>query len=181
MHYLIDGHNLIGQVADISLEDPDDEVALVLRLRRWAAKGRKRQIVVIFDRGLPGGKDRGLSTGNVKVVFASGAQSADALLIGRIQRVKNPGDYTLVSSDQRIRQAAQARRMPLWRAEEFAARMAEELAKGVEGGETAVTQLQDPPISTAEVDMWLAIFDVAEDEADQNDRKPKRRRSGKKR
>jgi predicted RNA-binding protein with PIN domain len=179
VHYLIDGHNLIGKVADIHLEDPDDEVALVLRLRRWAAKGRKRQVVVIFDRGLPGGKDKGLSTGNVKVIFASSGQSADALLIGRIQRVKNPGEYTLVSSDQRIRQAAQARRMPQWRAEEFAARMAEELA--AVAAETAVIQPEDPSLSTTEVDMWLKIFGVEEDQADQDKGKSRRRRPGKKR
>ncbi len=32
MHYLIDGHNLIAQISDISLDDPDDEAKLVLRL-----------------------------------------------------------------------------------------------------------------------------------------------------
>ncbi len=157
MQYLIDGHNLIGKMADIRLEDPDDEVALVLRLRRWAAKGSKRQILIYFDRGLPGGQDKGLSTGNVKVVFASSGQSADSLLIRQIQRVKNPGGYTLVSSDNRIRKAAQERHMPLWRAEEFAARMAKDLAPGAA---TDITAVDDDPLSIDEVEMWLTLFEV---------------------
>lgn len=155
MHYLIDGHNLIGKLPDIQLDDPDDEMALVLRLRQWAAVGRKRRLTVIFDRGLPGGQDKSLSTGNVKVVFASGGQSADTLLLARIQRAKNPGEYTLVSSDNRIRQAALARRMPLWLAEEFAGRMAAEAAGR---GETVVSPTVEPSLSAEEVDEWLALF-----------------------
>ena len=30
--YLIDGHNLIGQLPDLSLTDPDDEAKLVQKL-----------------------------------------------------------------------------------------------------------------------------------------------------
>lgn len=161
MHYLIDGHNLIGKLPDIQLDDPDDEVALVLRLRRWAARGRKRRVTVVFDRGLPGGQDKGLSSGNISVVFAAAGQPADAILIGRIQRVKNPGAYTLVSSDKRIRQVAQARRMPLWTAEEFAARMAAEAA---EGAQTTATAADEPALSADEVAEWLDLFGGSEGE-----------------
>ena len=52
MHYLIDGHNLIGALPDISLEDPDDEVKLILVLRSWAVARRRREVTVIFDGGL---------------------------------------------------------------------------------------------------------------------------------
>ena len=46
MHYLIDGHNLIAHLADIDLEDPNDEVKLVLMMRGWAAAGRKRSHLI---------------------------------------------------------------------------------------------------------------------------------------
>ena len=160
MHYLIDGHNLIGQMPDIHLDDPDDEVKLVLRLRRWAARGRKRRLIVVFDRGLPGGRDKGLSTGNVKVIFASSSQQADTVLMGRIEQVRNPGDYTLVSSDRRIRQVAEARRMPIWSSQEFAARMMVDLAESSSGaGQTAVTPVDDPQLSADELAMWLDLFE----------------------
>ena len=54
MPILIDGHNLIGRLPDLRLDDPDDEAKLVLRLRAYAARTRKR-ITVVFDQGLPGG------------------------------------------------------------------------------------------------------------------------------
>ena len=48
MYYLIDGHNLIAHYPDIELEDPNDEVKLVLVLRSWAAAGRKREAMDVF-------------------------------------------------------------------------------------------------------------------------------------
>ena len=42
MPLLIDGHNLIGQIAGMSLADPDDEGDLVMLLRRYATARRGR-------------------------------------------------------------------------------------------------------------------------------------------
>lgn len=59
---LIDGHNLIGSgaLADISLDDEDDEAKLVARLRVWRSKA-KDQMTVVFDHGITGGKSIALS------------------------------------------------------------------------------------------------------------------------
>ena len=162
MHYLIDGHNLIGKMPDINLDDPDDEVKLVLRLRSWAARGRKRRVTVIFDRGLPGGVEKGLSSGPVKVIFASAGGTADALLIRRITQAQNPGEYTLVSSDLRVIRSAEARRMPVWRSEIFVARMSEDKSPGE--GDLGAGETDSPQISPDEVDMWLGLFESDSDE-----------------
>lgn len=159
MQYLIDGHNLIGKMPDIELDDPDDEVALVLRLRSWSARSRKRRVIVIFDRGLPGGVDKGLSTGKVQVVFASGGQTADSILIGRIMSARNPREYTLVSSDNRILREANARRMPMLKAEEFAPKLA--IPKEVGESDSEVhdsSSAADRQLSDGEVEMWLDLF-----------------------
>lgn len=162
MQYLIDGHNLIGRMPDIDLGDPDDEVKLVLRLRSWSAAGRKRKITVIFDRGLPGGKDKGLSSGQVKVIFAPAGRSADSLLINRIRSIKNPAEYTLVSSDQKIIRAAEARRMLVWHSEEFVGRMNE---KGERDQDHANAETTDnPQMSVDDVQMWLNLFSTGEDD-----------------
>jgi predicted RNA-binding protein with PIN domain len=178
MHYLIDGHNLIGRSPDIELEDPDDEVKLVLKLRSWAARGRKRRVTVVFDRGLPGGKDKGLSTGTVQVIFAAGGQTADTILIKRIRAVRNAQEYTLVSGDRRIIQEATARRMPVWTAVQFIERMDRD--KDQEGGAKKaaqdLAQMADPRLSEAELAMWLDLFD-APDEAN-NTARTKRRKGG---
>ena len=162
MHYLIDGHNLVGKMPDINLADPDDEVELVLRLRSWSARGRKRRVTVIFDRGLPGGVDRGLSSGMVKVIFAPTGRSADSLLINRIRKAKNAAEYTLVSSDLRVMQAAQARRMPVWRSETFVARLEQE---GKQRTKTTTADMaDDPQMSAGEFEMWMEIFTSNPDE-----------------
>ena len=156
MHYLIDGHNLIGKMQDIELDDPDDEVKLVLRLRSWSASGRKRKITLIFDQGLPGGEEKGLSSGQVKVIFAPAGRSADSLLLSRIENVRNPGEYTLVSSDRRIIRLAESRRMPVLRSEAFAIRMGQEQAQRM--GNLATESVDDPQMNAGEVEMWLDIF-----------------------
>lgn len=164
MHYLIDGHNLIGKMLDIALDDPDDEVKLILRLRSWSARGRKRKVTVIFDRGLPGGEEKGLSSGQVKVIFAPSGRSADSLLINRIRNVNNPAEYTLVTSDQRIIRLAEARRLLVSRSEVFAVRMDQEREQ-IKGGSSSGT-LETPQMSSDEVDMWLAMFREGQDGSD---------------
>ena len=163
MHYLIDGHNLIGRIPDIGLDDPDDEVELVLRLRSWSARSRGRRVTVIFDHGLPGGTDKGLSTSKVQVVFASSGQSADSLLIKRIMSVKNPRQMTLVTSDNQILRVAGERRMPVLKAEEFALKIKPHvrLENGPESEKNlGENELEvDPKLSDEEMQMWLNLFD----------------------
>ena len=84
MPLLIDGHNLIGRLPDLHLDDPHDEAKLVLRLRAYAARTRKR-ITVVFDHGLPGGESLPLSSAGVKAIFASAGRSADRVLQERIK------------------------------------------------------------------------------------------------
>jgi len=173
MHYLIDGHNLIGQMPDITLSDPDDEARLVLVLRRWAAISRKRRITVIFDGGLPGGEATNLSKGRVRAFFASLDRTADDLLIGRVRRAVNPAAYTLVSSDRFVRAAAKARGMPHINSAEFARVVRETLETRAYGSRSANStnkrarqnqrwkdnsEEDDPFISREEVDEWLELF-----------------------
>ena len=164
MQYLIDGHNLIGKMSDIHLDDPDDEVKLVLRLRSWSAKSRKRKVTVIFDHGLPGGEDRGLSSGKVKVIFAPSGRSADSLLIGRIRNVKNPAEYTLVSSDTRIIRLAEGRRMSVQRSEVFADRMNQEQAQSKHSSSDQT--VDDQQVSADEVAMWMEMFTSSQEDSE---------------
>ncbi len=159
MHFLIDGHNVIGRgiLPGIDLADPNDEVKLVLQLRQWAAGKQKRRVTVYFDGGLPGGKARNLSSGTVKVIFASIGKTADALLIKRIAAVKNPAGFTLVTSDRKIIQAAEARHMPYQLSETFAAALVAERDARVRS--TAVSDTADEPqMSASELAEWLELF-----------------------
>jgi predicted RNA-binding protein with PIN domain len=158
MHYLIDGHNLIAKMPGISLDDPNDEAKLVIRLKSWSAGSKRRRITVVFDSGLPGGQSRALSSGSVKVLFASTGSSADAILIGRIRKVQNPAEYTLVTSDRAVIKAAQARNMPRISAESFAAQIQTSNKSAKAESDLA------PVLSAEEVEEWLQLFKEAKND-----------------
>jgi predicted RNA-binding protein with PIN domain len=150
MPLLVDGHNLIGQMPDLRLDDPEDEAKLVARLRTYAARTGRR-VTVVFDQGLPGGRSRDLSGGGVEVVFASPGRSADGILREHIRQARDPRGLIVVTSDRAIAAAARARGARVIRAEEFA------------------VQLNAPPptveagpaerLSPEEVEEWLRVFE----------------------
>lgn len=156
MHYLIDGHNLIAKMPGIDLSDPDDEAQLVLRLRAWTAVSRKRRVTVYFDGGLPGGPAHDLSGARLKVIFASVGRSADDLILHRIHKVKNPPEFTVVSSDREILSAAGKRKMPTIASETFAENLEEEAAERARPEPTAASD--EPLLSEDEVAQWMELF-----------------------
>ena len=159
MHYLIDGHNLIAKLPDLSLGEEHDEFELALRLKSWASANRKRQVTVVFDRGLPGGMARMLSNRDVTVIFAPQGQTADALLIARIKQVKHPPEYTLVSSDRQIIAAAKKRKMRHLLSEEFVGRLGYDERLIVKSEPEEVAEKPDvDSLSEAEVNEWLDLF-----------------------
>jgi predicted RNA-binding protein with PIN domain len=151
MPLLVDGHNLIGKMKTLSLDDPNDEAELVIRLRAYRAHTNK-PITVVFDHGLPGGASK-LSGGGVQVVFASGSATADKLILSRVRRHKNPASLTVVSSDQEIMRVAEtigARPLP-----------SEQFATQLEGDDSAAPDAAEadaPVVSEAEVEDWLRLF-----------------------
>jgi predicted RNA-binding protein with PIN domain len=147
---------------DIAMDDPNDEALLVLRLRSWAAGSRKRLITVIFDRGLPGGRSRFLSSSQLNVIFAPEGQTADALLINRVHKAGNAAEYTLVSSDQQVLSAARTRRMKSISAEAFAKRLGDSRQKSPATPEPkSPAEAEDPALSQEEVAEWLELFESA--------------------
>lgn len=153
MSYLIDGHNLIGQIPGLSLDDPHDEAKLVERLKSFAARTGKR-VTVIFDSGLPGGLSRDLSSHSVRVIFAHGGTTADAIILERIRETKDPGSWTVVSADHALIDAARRRRMKLLSPAEFANLLTAPPA----------TKERDPHLTPDEVNEWLRLFGVEPDD-----------------
>ena len=165
MAYLIDGHNLIGQLPDISLKDPDDEAKLVQKLIGFAA-GQQKRVVVVFDSGLPGGKSR-LSTGPVEVIFASARSNADNLMKERIKQARDPGQWIVVSNDREVLSAARERRMNTVTSAEFAQKLQHPVAKAAKNkrkAEADTGEAADVHLSPAEIEAWLKIFKSSEDD-----------------
>jgi predicted RNA-binding protein with PIN domain len=152
MRYLIDGHNLIDQLADINLSDPDDEIRLVRRLKSFCARQRCR-CTVVFDRGLPGGKARGLSNSQVEVVFAHSGTSADRVIIARLRQVRDRQGITVVSGDQSIVAEAQQLKIKTISSAEFARRMAQQTVSP-----NTDDKPSDRPLTGDEVSEWERLF-----------------------
>jgi predicted RNA-binding protein with PIN domain len=154
---LIDGHNLIAALPDLSLEDPDDEQKLVVVLRKYAA-WRRAKVVVVFDSGMPGGRSNELSGGGVTAIFAGSHTIADRVLMERIRELKKPGEWVIVSSDREVQQAAARRHLIVWSSPDFVKRLARPVPTA------KLPAADEHPVSTADVDEWLNIFgDVKQD------------------
>ncbi|MGC9399042.1 MAG: NYN domain-containing protein [Anaerolineae bacterium] len=153
MPFLIDGHNVISALPDVDLSDPHDEAKLVLKLRRWAARTR-RQATVVFDGGVPGGYSRSLSGGGLEVVFAARRYTdADRIIKSRLRHLPDAPNWTVVSSDHEVREAARRVGARTLTAEAF--------VKRLEDGPRPTLE-KPTSISEEEVQAWLEVFGAAE-------------------
>lgn len=151
MQWLIDGHNLIGQLPNLHLDDPHDEEKLLELLRSF--RGRTRDtLTVIFDPGAAYRTGKPRRSGGISVRFAARGQTADQVIMGRLRKVKNPQGVMVVSSDRAVQQAAQQARVRVMSAQEFGQLLLNPPAE-VEADSRANVQL-----SPDEVETWLAIF-----------------------
>jgi uncharacterized protein len=155
MPYLIDGHNVIAALRDIELEDPDDEAKLVMKLRAWSSRIRRKAIVV-FDGGLPGGPSPTLSSADVSVIFAARHHTnADRIIAERLKRLPDAPNWTVVSSDHEILDQTRMVGARTLTAQAF--------AEALERPPEADKEKPDA-ISSAEVEEWLRIFEEPLDE-----------------
>ncbi|MGQ9502740.1 MAG: NYN domain-containing protein [Anaerolineae bacterium] len=105
---LIDGHNLIGQMPDLSLDHPHDEEVLLSRLRAYHAS-TGAELVVYFDPGPVYQPLRRRVEAGITVYVAPYGHQADELILQAIRSAANPRQLTVVSSDHTIQQAARQR------------------------------------------------------------------------
>ncbi len=101
MTILVDGHNLIGQMTGLHLDDPDDEEKLMIRLRAYRAR-TGQPIVVYFDAGLAYQTPARRSNGGISVRWAGTGRRADDLIVHDVSRHPNPRELTVVTSDRAL-------------------------------------------------------------------------------
>ena len=150
MHYLIDGHNLIPKLG-LQLDTLDDEDILVSRLLEFCLL-RRVQVEVYFD-GAPAGHPASHKSGAVTAHFVRQGSSADAAIEARLSKLGRAArNWTVVSSDRRVQNAARAVHAQVISSDEFASLMRD--------AQTArMTKVkQDTHISPEEVDEWLSLF-----------------------
>lgn len=154
MPFLIDGHNIIAAMESIELDDPNDEAKLVMKLRAWFSHIR-RKAVLVFDGGVPGGPSPTLSTADVKVIFAARHHTiADRIIRERLRDLPDAPNWTVISSDHEVLDAARSTGAKTMTAQEF--------ADLIERPPEADKEKPDA-ISAADVQAWLQIFPEPED------------------
>jgi len=149
MPYLIDGHNLIPR-AGLSLQDMEDELALVAQVQVFCRVGR-RKAEIYFD-GAPPGQAGTRRMGLVTAHFIRENSSADAAIEARLRKLGNAArNWSVVSSDGRVQAAARAARATVIPSDIFAGQLREALRAAPPGdAETGPGQ--------GEVDEWLRLF-----------------------
>lgn len=168
---LVDGYNLIGQLRDLSLDDPYDEAKLSMAIRSYCMRGNTKA-TVIFDNGLPGGISRQLSNSQVTVIFAPPRTSADELIMKRARDMISQG-LVIVTSDRRILRLAYAYGIETMASEEFALMLGfrpiereddppPSSANGSANPGTPAARVYEkdpnPVVSPQEIAYWLPIF-----------------------
>ncbi len=155
MPLLVDGHNLIGHMPDLSLADSDDEAQLVFRLRKYATRKRGRRVVVIFDHGVYGHPQQ-LNGYGVECHFSTSPRDADADLIRRIRAIQHKNEWQVITSDRAIADTARACGIRVLSAQEFARRL-HVLDQPATVHDDKQGEKTLPP---HEVEEWLRLFGV---------------------
>lgn len=153
MPVLIDGHNLIGRLPALSLQDPHDEEKLVRLLKSYRARTGKK-VTVVFDPGEAFHLAQTRRFGEIEVVFAPHGSTADAVIAKRVRSSRNPRGWLVVTSDQRLAEIVRGHGARVQSAEEFGSR----LGTPVE----APAAWRETPPSPEEVKTWLALFERGE-------------------
>lgn len=154
MPLLIDGHNLIGQMHDLSLSDPNDEEKLIARLKQFAERAGKH-VTVVFD---PNPHDTAPSLGHGKsrvgpltVVYAHAGSKADDVIRARVSDTRDKQGLIVVTSDAAVANFTRMNGIRVESAKDFITRMNAQPSG-------APDQHQKPAGSHREVESWADVF-----------------------
>jgi len=147
---LIDGHNLIGRMPTLSLQDPDDEAKLISLLKSYRARTGK-SITVVFDPGGAFALPQTRKQDGIRVVFAPHGSNADAVISRRVGRERNPGGWLVVTSDRRLAEIVKQQGARIQSSEEFTAQLGP--------SQDSAPDWKDASLSPDEVEAWLAVFE----------------------
>jgi len=170
MLWLIDGYNLMHAAGAIDGREIRRELFQRKRRRFLSdladALGpeRCRETTVVLDASTPPA-DFPVETvyQGLNLIFALGDENADARIEALIAAHSAPKSLTVVSSDRRIRRAAQRRRARTLSADEFLDLLerfqtAKRHAMPSQNRATPRSLDRDSPLSAAEAALWLAEF-----------------------
>jgi len=155
MPIIIDGYNLLRWVQSIDSVYADlDEAPLCRMISQYLIRTRS-YAQVIFDGLGPPDKRELANIPNMEVYFSGPDREADEIIEDKILESSAPKGLVIVSSDRRIRAAAQRRKATAVKADYFWLSLIEQLDKKAP---TPEPKEKRNGISETEADLWLNEF-----------------------
>lgn len=149
MPYIIDGHNLIPNINGIQLDDLEDEKQLIEILQVFCQQTRKN-VTVYFDRAATGHANA-KSYGRLTARFVRSDITADQAIMRHLNRLgKEARNWTVVSSDHEVQNAAKRSQARIISSQDFANQLNSSPAEKTSG--------ETPQLSQSEVEDWLDLF-----------------------
>lgn len=172
MLVVIDGHNLIPKIPDLSLRSVDDEQQLVDILVKYCA-ARRHKLEVFFDGALPG-YSGARQHGCVLAHYVQTGRTADEAIRMRLEQLgRGARNILVVSSDRQVQAEARSRGARVVSSEEFAAEL-------VALRRTAKPKTEPDPAASAAPHELKEFFELFGGESQEGPPPPKRvKRRGK--
>jgi hypothetical protein len=154
MPVIIDGHNLLWAVQSIEDDPSITDIGLCRVLDRYfGLAGLNGEI--IFDGTGPLNKTEFAAIRNLQVSFSGRASDCDAIIEQRILESSAPKLLTIVSTDRRLREAADDRKAVSVKVEDFWDKMKKQLNRQKPD--------KEPPgkrsgLTESETELWMKIF-----------------------
>lgn len=163
MAYIIDGHNLIGVLPDISLSQPDDEARLIEQLLSYRARGAG-EMIVFFDSNPLSANDHARGAGRaipnrpgLEVHYAARGKTADDSIVDFLRASRQPGQYAVVTNDLELIGRVRSLGASILRANEFSAQMARHAPAGKAKGKA--NQAEDAAAPDPRAPAFADLYD----------------------
>jgi predicted RNA-binding protein with PIN domain len=155
MPYLIDGSNLIGHSAHLTLMDPQSKRRLVAQLAIFQAT-KKTKLILVFD-GPPDPELVGekFRRKEFTILWPDMDESADTVIKRQVEKQTDLRHFYVVSSDREIQSFAKENGARIMDCEEFHKLLKTALK---EYKESSAMNKKDISLSPLEVDHWQKIF-----------------------
>jgi len=152
---IIDGHNLLHAIKknDEELHTINETKLCWVISRYLKLIGEKGEIV--FDGTGPRDKSQFDNISNLEVLFAGRDSDADTVIEDKISADTAPKRFTIVSSDRRLRKAAQTKKATSVKSEEFWMNLEKELSRKRQPKEPAAKR---QGLNESETKLWMKFF-----------------------
>jgi predicted RNA-binding protein with PIN domain len=152
---IIDGYNLLWSIQNRSEDfESISDVQLCRIVSRYLKLTREKGQIV-FDGIGPPDKSGFNNVSNLEIFFSGLAADADTVIENKIRANTAPKRLTVVSSDQRLRKAAQARKAISVKSEVFWDNIQKQLSRKRTTNEPAAKQ---QGLNESETKQWLKFF-----------------------